>query len=37
MSESTNDADTSKNLILLVVGLILTTIGVAAIAAMIAY
>jgi hypothetical protein len=37
MSESTNDADTSRNLILLVVGLILTSIGVAAIAAMVAY
>ena len=37
MSESTNDADTSRNLILLVVGLVLTTIGVAAIAAMVAY
>ena len=37
MSESTNDADTSRNLILLFVGLILTTIGVAAIAAMVAY
>ena len=37
MSESTNDADTSRNLILLVVGLILITIGVAAIATMVAY
>ncbi len=37
MSDSPNDATTSKNLILLIGGLILTTIGVAAIASMIAY
>ena len=37
MSESTNDAATSRNLILLVVGLILTSIADAAIAAMVAY
>ena len=37
MSESTNDAATSRNLILLVVGLILISIGVAAIATMVAY
>ena len=37
MSGSTNDADTSRNLILLVAGLILTTIGVAVIAEMVAY
>jgi hypothetical protein len=37
MSESPNDAATSRNLMLLVVGLVLTTIGVAALASMIAY
>ena len=37
MPESTYDADTSRKRILLVEGLMLTTIGVAAIAAMVAY
>ena len=37
MSEIPNDATTSRNLIMLVVGLLVTTVAVAAIAAMVAY
>ena len=37
MSEIPNDATTSRNLIMLVVGLLITTVAVAAIAAMVAY
>jgi len=37
MSGTLNDATTARNLIVLVVGLIITTIAVAALAAMVAY